>query len=271
MEHRIVSESRSPREVDIAHASGLLASLGDAALRPFAAQVLRTARAFLPIEQCTLFAYEFGNRPRTVAAADQRDGRELDRIASLYARLYYAQDGNQAVLFGPQSRAKRSDGIVLHRQQRDEVASNAYRATCYDRPGVQDRVALLLHVDDDVSLSLNLYRSVAHGRFSPNELEILETLAPLLGAAARQHYTLLSRIETLPEQMLRRIASLCPALTKRETDVVRGVLSGASATAIGERMGIAVSSVVTYQKRAYRRLGIGSQRELFALAAGSAH
>jgi DNA-binding CsgD family transcriptional regulator len=228
MQHRIVSESRSPREVDIAHASGLLASLGDPALRPFAVQVLRTARAFLPIEQCTLFAYEFGNRPRTVAAADQRDGR-------------------------------------------DEVASDAYRATCYDRPGVQDRVALLLHVHDDVSLSLNLYRSVAHGSFSANELEILETLAPLLGAAARQHYTLLSRTETLPEQMLKRLMCLCPALTKRETDVVRGVLSGASATAIGERMGIAVSSVVTYQKRAYRRLGIGSQRELFALAAGSAH
>ncbi len=52
---------------------------------------------------------------------------------------------------------------------------------------------------------------------------------------------------------------------------MRGVLSGASAAAIGERMGIAVSSVVTYQKRAYRRLGIGSQRELFALAVGSAH
>jgi DNA-binding CsgD family transcriptional regulator len=33
-------------------------------------------------------------------------------------------------------------------------------------------------------------------------------------------------------------------------------------------MGIKATSVVTYQKRAFRRLGISSQRQLFALCIG---
>ncbi|KDR39341.1 hypothetical protein BG61_33430 [Caballeronia glathei] len=54
-------------------------------------------------------------------------------------------------------------------------------------------------------------------------------------------------------------------MSKRELDVLRGVLEGLTAQDIGEVMGVKASSVVTYQKRAFRRLGISSQRQLFAL------
>ena len=47
--------------------------------------------------------------------------------------------------------------------------------------------------------------------------------------------------------------------------MLRGTLEGASAAEIAEQMGVKVTSVITYQKRAYARLGISSQRQLFAL------
>ncbi|PYE27748.1 hypothetical protein C7410_10179 [Paraburkholderia silvatlantica] len=33
------------------------------------------------VTQCTVFAYEFGNRPRTVSVADHRGGRFLRDVA----------------------------------------------------------------------------------------------------------------------------------------------------------------------------------------------
>jgi DNA-binding CsgD family transcriptional regulator len=54
-------------------------------------------------------------------------------------------------------------------------------------------------------------------------------------------------------------------LSKRELDVLRCVLEGLTAVEIAEIMGVQPSSVTTYQKRAYKRLGISSQRQLFAL------
>jgi DNA-binding CsgD family transcriptional regulator len=70
--------------------------------------------------------------------------------------------------------------------------------------------------------------------------------------------------------MLTRVRGICPDLSRRELDVLCGVLEGRTAQEIGELMGVKASSVVTYQKRAYRRLGISSQRQLFALCLASA-
>jgi DNA-binding CsgD family transcriptional regulator len=54
-------------------------------------------------------------------------------------------------------------------------------------------------------------------------------------------------------------------LTKRDLDVVRGLLAGLATEGIAERMGIEVSSAQTYLKRVYRKLGISGQRELFGV------
>ena len=55
-------------------------------------------------------------------------------------------------------------------------------------------------------------------------------------------------------------------LTAREKDVCRRILDGFSSEAIAGELGIALNSVFTYRKRAYEKLGIASQNELFAIA-----
>lgn len=50
--------------------------------------------------------------------------------------------------------------------------------------------------------------------------------------------------------MLARLRGACPAFSKRELDVLRGVLEGQSAREIGDTIGVKASSVVTYQKHA---------------------
>ncbi|MCC8395254.1 helix-turn-helix transcriptional regulator [Paraburkholderia sp. MMS20-SJTR3] len=267
---RLASPPRSG-PISTARATGLVAAIAQPEPDELAASILRTVGDALPVSQCTVFAYEFDARPRTVSAADHRGGRFLREVAERYAAHFYALDGNRAIIdaSGPGGKNRRPpsrDALVLHQQRGDEIEHEAYRAACYAQPNVSDRLSLLVQPLDSVWLSVNLYRDRAHGVFAAGELEYLESVAPLFAHAATAHYALNGQHQQGPgAAMLARLRRLCPALTPRELDVLRGTLEGASAAGIAEGMGVKATSVVTYQKRAYARLGISNQRQLFAL------
>ncbi|ALX12653.1 helix-turn-helix transcriptional regulator [Burkholderia cepacia JBK9] len=252
-------------QLDVSRATRLVAAIGGSEPNAFAAEVLTLFDDALSITQCTIFAYEFGNRPRTISVADRRGGRYLRDVADTYARHFYALDGNQQIVSTAHRGTHRHD-LLLHRQAGDEIDHEAYRAACYRGLDVSDRLALLMQPDDATWLSINLYRAHRSGAFQPREIAAIETLAPLIAQAAKHHYALAGATQIgIPQRMLARLRHACPDLSKRELDVLRGVLDGQTAHEIGETIGVKASSVVTYQKRAYRRLGISSQRELFAL------
>ncbi|HEY2020186.1 helix-turn-helix transcriptional regulator [Paraburkholderia sp.] len=263
---RLASPLRSG-QISTARATDLVMAISQPDADTLAASILRTAGESLPVSQCTIFAYEFDARPRTVSAADHRGGRFLRDVAERYAAHFYALDGNRAIIGDAhEARTHARDALVLHQQRSDEIENDAYRAACYAQPNVSDRLSLLLQPMDSVWLSINLYRDRAHGVFAPGELERIESIAPLFAHAARAHYALTGQHQQgTATAMLARARRVCPALTPRELDVLRGVLDGASAAEIAERMGVKPASVVTYQKRAYARLGISNQRQLFAL------
>lgn len=252
-------------QLDLSRATDLVASIGHGDAHALAGEILKTLDTVASISQCTVFAYEFGNRPRTISVADHRGGRFLRDVADTYARLFYALDGNQKIVSASRHGAAGSS-LVLHQQTSEDIAHEGYRLACYSQPNVSDRLALLVQPADDIWLSINLYRDQAAGNFQPGEIERIEALAPLIGHAARHHYALSGQSQTgIPQMMLATLRSSCPTLSKRELDVLRGVLEGCTAAEIADAMGVKPSSVVTYLKRAYQRLGISSQRQLFAL------
>ncbi|WP_321885478.1 helix-turn-helix transcriptional regulator [Paraburkholderia bannensis] len=252
---------------DLARVTSLVAAIGGDNANALATEVLNLLGPATSVSQCTVFAYEFGNRPRTVSVADHRGGRFLRDVADTYSRLFYALDGNQRIVTGDgESQDKAASSLVLHWQSSDDIAHDGYRQTCYATPNVSDRLSLLMQPAADIWLSVNLYRERDAGNFQPGEVELVESLAPLIGEATKHHYALRGQSQLgIPQLMLARLRSLCPELSKRELDALRGVLEGHSAAEIADCMGVKPSSVVTYQKRAYQRLGISSQRQLFAL------
>ncbi|WP_426076993.1 LuxR C-terminal-related transcriptional regulator [Janthinobacterium sp. PSPC3-1] len=260
---------RKPPEgqLDLGRAFDLMSAIGHADVNAMAGAILKTVASAAPIVQCTIFAYEFGNRPRTVAVADRRGGRFLQDIADSYARHYYALDGNQSVI-APVC-VKPDSAIVLHQQASDEIDHPGYRAACYQRPNVSDRLSLLVQPAGDIWLSVNFYRDSAQGKFAPGEIAAIETLAPLFAHGVQHHYRLNGQpVQGVAPMMLASLRRHCPELSKRELDVLRGVLEGLTAAEIAEATGLQPSSVITYQKRAYKRMGISSQRQLFALCLG---
>ncbi|OBV38867.1 helix-turn-helix transcriptional regulator [Janthinobacterium psychrotolerans] len=262
-----VERKSSEGQLDLGRAFDLMSAIGHEDVNAMAGAILKTVASAAPIVQCTIFAYEFGNRPRTVAVADRRGGRFLQDIADSYARHYYALDGNQSVIAPASSR--QDCAIVLHQQASDEIAHAGYRAACYQRPNVSDRLSLLVQPAGDIWLSVNFYRDSAQGQFGPGEIAAIETLAPLFAHGAQHHYRLNGQpLQGAGPMMLASLRRHCPDLSKRELDVLRGVLEGLTAVEIADAMGLQPSSVITYQKRAYKRMGISSQRQLFALCLG---
>jgi DNA-binding CsgD family transcriptional regulator len=251
-------------KLDLSRVTNLVAAIGQADHTSFAAEILKSLEDSAHISQCTIFAYEFGNRPRTVSVADHRGGRFLRDVADVYAKLFYSLDGNQGIV--GHAPAKPGGSIVIHQQTSEDIVHEGYRAACYYKPKVSDRLSLLIQPADDIWLSVNLYRDSVHSTFQAREIEFIEAVAPLIGHAAKHHYSLHGQHQLgIPQLMLARLRTLCPTLAKRELDVIRAVLEGRTAAEIGDMLGIKPASVITYQKRAYQRLGISTQRQLFAL------
>lgn len=266
MRHWVLDTPKPLGEISRARAAALLTAIGQSDSRILASEILAVVDSVLPALQCTVFAHESGAQPRVLSVGDRRGGLLLKYVADLYARHFYPFDGNRVVLTEAPGRTSVGD-IVLHHQARHEIVHAGYRLACYDQPGVGDRLSLLQRTADGIWLSVNLYKGTGQGAFTEPEIATVQSLAPIVAQAARLHYTLLGqRQQGAPQLMLARIGKHCPGLSKRELDVLRGVLEGGTAAEIAETIGVKPSSVVTYQKRAYRRLGISSQRELFLLA-----
>ena len=113
---------------------------------------------------------------------------------------------------------------------------------------------------------MNFYRTTVQGCYNRGQIEQLKRVAPAVGAVVARHLAVApdqdpaSRLETLfltSEPLWR--------LTGREKEVCLRILSGFSSEAISIDLGISLQSTFTYRKRAYEKLGISSQKELFGI------
>jgi DNA-binding CsgD family transcriptional regulator len=88
-------------------------------------------------------------------------------------------------------------------------------------------------------------------------LAALRANAPALAAAARRHLALSA---TAPVPVEDRALA---ALSHRERQVVDTILAGRTAKEAGRLLGLSPTSVATYRQRAFQKLGVRRQIELF--------
>jgi DNA-binding CsgD family transcriptional regulator len=62
-----------------------------------------------------------------------------------------------------------------------------------------------------------------------------------------------------------RLRAVAPLLSPREVEVCVRIMLGVTSEGIGIDLGISRNTVLTYRKRAYARLKISSQNQLFRL------
>ncbi|MFP1630990.1 helix-turn-helix transcriptional regulator [Zhengella sp. ZM62] len=166
-------------------------------------------------------------------------------LGAQYLRGWFRQDPLHAMALGMEP------GTLLRVDSRDvaDAMSPAYRARFYDEPGLAGKTALVA-AGSSLRLAVNLYHADEAGRQVPESLE------KIIGRLALAHFEALSEPD-YPMPLA--------VLSERERAVCVGILSGRKAEAIAGELGVAVTSVVTYRKRAYQKLGISSRGSLFAL------
>lgn len=126
-----------------------------------------------------------------------------------------------------------------------------YRRIFFDAPGLVAKTTVLA-VGETLRLFVSLYSSTGSADACDPDL------ARLAGRLALMHFERTSATNT---------PSPLTVLSDREQAVCLGILSGRKTEAIAADLGVASSTVVTYRKRAYGKLGITSRAGLFAICA----
>jgi len=246
-----------PRPTDVA---SVLAPLVLAIGRPsFPKLLLDGVRDAANVSHCMVFAFEGRTTRCPLGIGNIQIGPDL---GAAYAEHFYAADPNHDTLLRQQSSAR---PILLPRFS-PRMYSNTYRKLFFEDGEIVDKSATAIWVAD-ICFYLNFYRTTDQGQFTSAEAARLAELAPALAAIVARHCqeqdvpdprTQIERLFATPECFM--------TLTQRERDVCRRILSGYSTEAIATDLGISLHSAFTYRKRAYEKLGISSQNELFAIA-----
>ena len=246
----------SEHRFNIAHTANLFARVGQNRSKFLAADLLQVIGPGVPLAQCTIFAYPQRRNAEVFSFADRAREVSLPAISHKYVQRFFGLDGNQQVM----SQSNCVANTIVQRQSADDITHPEYRRICYEQPQIAERVALLTLCESNRWLSVNFYRGREHGRFSAQEMEHLEALAPLLNYHAHlqaNELPLLLAERVIKQQHL--------ALTLREQTLLRLMLSGLAVEDIAEHLGVRPVSAATYVKRLYRKLGVNGLRELFGL------
>jgi DNA-binding CsgD family transcriptional regulator len=151
--------------------------------------------------------------------------------------------------------------------QIDHIEHEEMRERIYRPYLVRERVVVSARAPKS-AVAISLMRTERNGPFSPDGLAALEAASEGIVALAMKHVALTksaaearSALTSLPT-IEACLACATPALARREAEVCSRILYGMTSMGIALALGISEESAMTYRKRAYGRLEIGSQREL---------
>ncbi len=236
----------------------------------FESCLLKLLNKVTPIDHCVVFTYgETGaGHLFTHGRMPVEDARQL---AHDYVRDFHEQDPNFAQICA----AGVSGGDGLIPLAADPAEDTSYRNHFFDRHDLIDKASTIGKVEDG-SVYCNFYRMGRSGIYSEKDWQLLESILPLVTALISTHYRMLQlkpagkqkihrKARSLVHNIISKNAPPFSQLTTREREVCERILLGYTSVGIGLDLAIAQSSVVTYRRRAYEKLGISSQNELFSL------
>lgn len=228
----------------------------------FPQTLLDALRPVADVGHCMVFAFE-GERSARWSLSVGNIGIGPD-LGAAYSEQFHAADPNKETIF----RARPAGGghILLPSFARRMYDRN-YRKIFFEASEIVDKVACAIWTGC-ACYYVNFYRTAAQGAFCEEHRQRLASVAPLVSAAVARHCQTDVAAPPAAQKLDALFATREPlaSLTAREKEVCLRILSGYSSEAIGADLGISLNSAFTYRKRAYEKLGIASQNELFGIA-----
>lgn len=241
----------------------------------FGDRLLAFLNRVVPVDHCAVFTFSPDGRAGHLFTESRLPPATTEAMARDYVGKYFAADPNfSAVEAARRGGATPSAPIP---QAADGAFDAEYRNRFFERHGLVDKVSTVADVPGGV-VYCNFYRMGDHGSFSAEDWAGLEALLPLVTSLIAAHFRLRAvepgdhpdrdpreTAQSLIHSVISRAAPPFDRLTLRERAVCARVLLGYSTEAIALDLRIGAASVATYRKRAYAKLGIASQNELFSL------
>ena len=181
-----------------------------------------------------------------------------------------------AYLLDPFYRAARDEqkeGLFLLR----EVAPDAFEKTEYFRmyyreAQLSDEACYLLRGEGDIIASLSIGRAsnLKNGRFSKQEITLLQSIRPVVEGILKKWIHNRDQAEGSQESFGNRLDNAlrnfgCSALTNRECEVLHMTMRGHSIKSMADKLDASVDTIKTHRKHIYAKLDVTSQSELFYL------
>ena len=153
----------------------------------------------------------------------------------------------------------------------DAFVRSRYFIEYYEQTTLIDEITFVAYPTPRVSLNLCIGRDATSDQtFSPRQIEACQRIAPIICALAEAHWhgliTTAAPADDLAQALARALKTAHGvAVSPRQAEVALLILRGHSTVSIALRLGVAAQTVKVFRKQLYRRCGISSQAELFAL------
>lgn len=185
------------------------------------------------------------------------------RISREYAEEDHATD---TVFIAHRDEHGGSELVVQNREDRDAD----FRLKYFDSMGAPQELSLFSHAGGS---TLYLGASSFPAGYGADDIARFRLVLPVALSLVRRHAAMAGgRLEgtgagtaNRQQTIFRLLAEHEPGLTRREAEVCAAIVMGYRAEAIAGRLGISPNTVTTHRKRAYAKLRISSQTELFGI------
>jgi DNA-binding CsgD family transcriptional regulator len=216
----------------------------------------------LRVRQVALYRFGPADAPETLMAQDNRSDGCVHTLVHDYVGGYHRHDPFRAHYRNCEVRRVEVENLTVK-----QIADTQYAQRLYVEPGIAGKLSLVLRRASD-ALCLSLYRDRKDRGFNNEDMGRIHRMKLDLAAALDRHLSLTAEPPPASFDQLVQLLAADPrgrALSGRERTICARLLMGYSNEAIALELGISFHSVRTYRRRAYFKLGVTSQNELFSL------
>ncbi len=221
---------------------------------------LKAIRSIADLDSAVIMGYGMGSRPEILR----------EELADKYRGVFYDRYMKGAFLLSPLYqvfRSGRQGFFHVGEVAPDGFFESRYYEEYYGHSGLVDQVFYLKRFDNGIAIVASLGRTRKMSAYDRPSIEALRWIEPVaLSLMARNWEHLDAANPSFSDYLHRAFETFgTSALSKREKEVVNGILQGASSKAVAREMRISPQTERSYRKNIYRKLAVNSHSELYYL------
>ncbi len=225
----------------------------------FSARLFGDASGVLGLRQMVAYRFDAAGKVELLFAVSRDDEDAMHRAIRDYSTDLYTRDPIRSEF---QVRSDRQFGV--HHVEARTISDTSFRQNLYVSQRIASKTAIVVRRPTD-AIAIGFFRGDDAGELSSRQWDFLNQSAAAVAAAVERHVDL-CREPPIQDWTSRLEAVACShPLSRQEIAVCSQILDGYFNEAISLNMGISVHSVITYRRRAFTKLGVGTQNELFNL------